>query len=154
MPLTFTPIAGERKTGPALLAILAALALPALISGCAQIRKATYPSNFVYLDSQQVRGEMALLSLYMRQIDEMLADSTRISSEQQQQLIKTLVSMDEVTNRLAAGSVETNHLTIDDNIDRFKQDVNVALRDASSDPPNYFALGRLAGSCTACHRYR
>lgn len=154
MPLNISPLAGARLARRVLFALVAALALAGLVSGCAQIRKATYPKDFVYLDSRQVRSEMALMSLYMRQIDEMLADNTRISSEQQERLIRILVSIDEVTNRLAAGSIETNHLTIDDNIDAFKHDVNVALRDASSNPPSYFTLGKLAGSCTACHQYR
>jgi hypothetical protein len=56
--------------------------------------------------------------------------------------------------KLGAGSVETNHLLIDDRIDQFKSDVDIALRDTSADPPNYYSLGRLYGSCVACHQYR
>jgi hypothetical protein len=50
--------------------------------------------------------------------------------------------------------VQTSHLLIDEHIDDFKSDVRLALREASSDPPNYYALGRLSGSCTGCHQYR
>ncbi len=125
-----------------------------LLIGCAQFRKATYPSDFVYLEQNQIRSEMALLSLYMRQIDAILLDDSTVSSEQQGQIIKILSRVDKSAIALGAGNIRTNHLVLDDHIDQFKSDVSVALRDASSDPPNYFALGRLSGSCVACHKFR
>ena len=125
-----------------------------LLAGCAQIRKATYPSDFVYLEQNQIRSEMALLSLYMRQIDEILLDDSTVSSAQQEQIIKILSKVDDSVDSLGAGNVRTNHLVLDDHLGQFKSDVTVAMRDASSDPPNYFALGRLSGSCVACHQHR
>ncbi len=130
------------------------IAVMIAVGGCAQIRKATYPRDFIYLEPTEVRGQMALMALYMRQIDDILAEPTAISSEQQSRLVGLLGSIDKVTIRLGAGEVETSHLLIDERIDDFKADVNVALNDARADPPNYYSLGKLAGSCVACHRYR
>jgi hypothetical protein len=123
-------------------------------SGCAQDHKVTYPDNFVYLGQKQIIGEMALLSHYMKQIDEILSDDSTISSEQQARIANILSLIDASADSLGAGSVKTNHLIIDDHIDQFKTDVNVAIRNARSDPPNYFPLGKLVGSCAACHQYR
>ena len=131
-----------------------ALLCSILVIGCEQIRKTTYPQDFVYLEQKKITSEMVKLSLHMRQIEQILAEETTISSEQQAQIIKILVSIDDTANRLGAGSVRTNHLVLDDHIDDFKRDVTSALRDASADPPNYYALGRLAGSCVGCHKYR
>jgi hypothetical protein len=125
-----------------------------LLFGCAQIRKATYPKDFVYLEQTEISSKMALMSFYMRQIDEILLDDSAISSEQQRKIVSIVSKIDANANSLGADGVRTNHLVIDDHIDQFKTDVTVALRDASSSPPNYFALGRLSGSCLACHRYR
>lgn len=125
-----------------------------LLSGCAQIRKATYPDDFVYLEQKQVTNKMVLMSTYMRRIDEILAEDSTVSSAQQEQIIKILSSIDATVNSLGAGNIRTNHLLIDEHIDDFKAEVSVALRDARSDPPNYFALGRLSGGCVACHKYR
>ena len=144
---------GKRVLGKLGLLLIATICL-FVLTACAQVRYQPYPSNFVFLDRKQVAGEMALLSLYMRQIDEILLDNSTISSEQQERLVRTLVAIDDVTNRLGAGNIETNHLLIDARIDEFKNDVNAALRNASADPPNYFALGKLSGSCIACHVYR
>jgi hypothetical protein len=134
--------------------LVIALLCSGLFFGCAQNSKVTYPDNYVYLGQQQIDSEMALLSNYMRQIDEILSDDSSISSEQQAQITKILSLIDASADSLGAGSVETNHLVIDKHIDQFKSDVKVAFRNASSNPPNYFPLGKLAGSCVACHQYR
>lgn len=134
--------------------VLLALLCAGLIAGCAQIRKATYPSDFVYLDRKQVTSEMALLSLYMRQLDQILLDDSTVSSEQQQQILGILSKIEKSSSKLGAGNVRTNHLVIDDHIDQFRTDIYTAIHNASANPPNYFALGRLSGSCVGCHKFR
>jgi len=134
--------------------ILLALLCAGLFLGCAQIRKATYPSDFVYLEQKQIKTEMALLSLYMRQLDQILMDDSTVSSEQQQQILGILSKIEASTGTLGAGNVRTNHLVIDDHIDQFRDEVYTAIHNASADPPNYFALGRLSGSCVGCHKFR
>ena len=134
--------------------ILLALLGAGLFLGCAQIRKTTYPSDFVYLEQKQVKTQMALLSLYLRQLDQILMDDLTVSSEQQQQIIAVLSKIEASTTTLGAGSVRTNHLVIDAHIDQFRDDVYSAINNASADPPNYFALGRLSGSCVGCHKFR
>ena len=126
----------------------------ALVGGCAHIRKATYPDDFIYLERKEIRNEMVLLSLYLREIDDILRDDATVSSEQQARIVSVLAKIDASADKLGAGNVRTNHLLIDDNIDQFKAELNLAMGDARSDPPNYFALGRLSGSCLGCHKYR
>ena len=125
-----------------------------IVFGCAQTRKASYPSDFVYLDRKQIRSEMSLMSLYMQQIDEILLDDSTVSSEQQKRILAILNKIDNSADKLGAGGVKTNHLVIDAHIDQFKLDVSTAISNARADPPNYFALGRLSGSCVGCHKYR
>lgn len=134
--------------------MLLALICTVVLLGCTTIRKLTYPQDFVYLERKQVRSEMALLSLYLHQIDELMLDNTAISSEQQARIVSILSSIDASADKLGAGSVVTNHLLIDRHIDRFKSDIRLALNAARSDPPSYFALGKLSGSCVACHQHR
>ena len=133
--------------------VLIALLCVTVVFGCAQIRKVTYPDDYVYLEQKQLRSKMALLSFYMRQIDEVLLDYSIISGDQQQRILYLLNKINDLTAELGGG-VTTNHLVIDEHIDQFKIDVNIAIRDARANPPNYFALGRLAGNCTGCHKYR
>jgi hypothetical protein len=125
-----------------------------LLFSCAQIRKVTYPDDYVYLEQKQITSKMALLSFYMRKIDEILLEDSTISSEQQVRIEDILVSMSETVDSLGTGNVQTSHLVIDDHIEQFQADVNRALYNVRADPPNYFALGQLSGSCAACHQYR
>lgn len=145
--------AGQRGSTPIRLLWLVVLSA-SLIVGCEQMRKDTYPGDFVYLEQNKVSGEMALLSSYMSQLDEIMLDDATVSSEQQQQILAVLSNIDASANRLGSGNVRTNHLLIDSHIDQFKLDVDTAIRDARADPPNYFALGRLSGSCAGCHKFR
>ncbi len=133
--------------------VLIALLCAGVVFGCAQIRKVTYPRDFVYLEQKQLRSKMALLSLHMRRLDEILLDDSTVSSDQQRRVVDLLNKINAVTAELGGG-VTTNHLVIDEHIDQFKMDVNNAIRNARADPPNYFALGRLTGSCVGCHKYR
>ncbi len=138
---------------PRLKTLTIALLCAVVVFGCAQIRKVTYPDDYVYLDRKELRSKMALLSLYMRNLDEILLDDSTVSSEQQQRILESLNKIKALTADLGGG-VTTNHLVIDEHIDQFKSDVDIAIHNARANPPNYFALGRLSGSCTGCHRYR
>lgn len=144
----------NRPANKSLRLILLALLGAGLLAGCAQIRKATYPSDFVYLEQKQITTEMASLSLYMRQLDRILLDDSTISSEQQRRILAILSKIETSASKLGAGSVRTNHLLIDSRIDQFTNDAYVAIHNASANPPNYFALGRLSGSCVGCHKFR
>ncbi len=149
-----TNITGELMAIPSWKWLVTVLLCSGLIAGCAQIRKATYPSDYVYLEQKEITNEMVLMSLYLREIDQILLDGATVSSEQQNRIIVVLNKISASASKLGGGNVRTNHLVLDDHIDEFRSEVNVALRDASSDPPNYFALGRLSGACLGCHKYR
>ena len=97
---------------------------------------------------------MAQLGLNLRQLDEILLDNSTISSEQQERILAILDQIYSSTESLGAGSVRTNHLVIDENIDQFRSEVSDAISDARANPPNYFALGRISGACVGCHKYR
>jgi len=135
--------------------LVLALLCSGLLFSCAQIRKATYPDDYVYLEQKQVTSKMALLSFYLRKIDEILLEDSTINSEQQERIASILVSMNDIVDTLdTTGNAQTSHLVIDDHLDQFRSDLNLALYNVRAEPPNYFALGKLSGSCAACHQYR
>jgi len=147
---TISPNPGGNKN---LRLVLIALLCGTVVFGCAQIRKVTYPDDYVYLEHKQLRSKMALLSFYMRQLDEVLLDYSIVGDDEQKRILYLLNKVNDLTAEFGGG-VTTNHLAIDDHIDQFKLNVNTAIHDASANPPNHFALGKLAGSCTSCHKYR
>ena len=96
---------------------------------------------------------MALLSFYLRQLNEVQSDISAVNNDRQQRILELLNEIEDLTAEFGSG-VTTNHLVIDDHIDDFKADVHTAIRNARANPPNYFALGQLTGSCIGCHKYR
>jgi len=147
--LKFVP--GKYRRRLLIVAVLGA----GLLFGCEQIRKVTYPQDYVYLEKKQVSSKMALLNYYMIKNDEILLENYTINSDQQARIEKILVSMGDTVDSLeTSGDARTSHLVIDDHIGEFRSDLNLALANVRADPPNYFALGKLRGSCAGCHQYR
>lgn len=125
-----------------------------LVAGCAAVRKVTYPPDFVYLDRADVTGSMSRLSADIWRIEDILASSETVMPYEREEIISILNDMEGVADKLGAGTVNTNHPFIDQNIDSFQRDVELALEDVKKEPPSYYRAGRLSGRCLACHRLR
>lgn len=126
----------------------------ALVAGCQVIRKVTYPPDFVYLAPSDIKGSMKQLSADIWRIDDILSTSETVLPYEREKIVDILKNMKTTTTKLGAGSVQTNHPFIDQNIDSFNQDVQLALKDVEQEPPSYYRAGRLSGRCLACHRLR
>lgn len=126
----------------------------ALVSGCAAVRQVTYPPDFVYLDRSEITGSMSRLSASIWRMEDILASSETVLPYEREEIITILGDMSAIADRLGAGTVNTNHPFIDQNIDAFQRDVELALEDVKKEPPGYYRAGRLSGRCLACHRLR
>ncbi len=126
----------------------------ALLSGCAAVRKVTYPPDFVYLERSEITSSMSQLAADIWRIEDILDSSETVLPYEREEVISTLRDMKQVADKLGAGTVVTNHPFIDQNIDPFRRDVDLALEDVTREPPDYYRAGRLSGRCLACHRLR
>ncbi len=134
--------------------ICIAATLGVLVAACAQPRDESYPSGFVRLGQDEVVGRMEAMYRNLQRIEAILGDSAVVSSDQQGEIVVLLNRIVTIADELGTVDIRTGHLLIDAYIDAFRLDLDLALRNASADPPNYFALGRVAGSCAACHQHR
>lgn len=149
-------------SGRAALALASALVLGA----CVQVRLLTYPAEFVWLGEKDVQGVMHRMAERMIRLDTLVAapaDAEPLAAERRRRAVDAeLRGIEELAATLAVGAVgigeqglpRTNHLLIDEHIDDFLGDVARARRFVAEEPPNYYAAGRLGGSCSACHRWR
>lgn len=124
------------------------------VYGCSQIRKITYPLDYVYLEKKEVRNKMALLSFYVGQMDEILVRKESVNNEDQTRVLELLTLINNTTTVLHSSNRDTNHFVIDEHMNQFKSDVLSAIRGAKQNPPNYFSAGKISGSCVACHKLR
>jgi uncharacterized lipoprotein YmbA len=127
-----------------------------LLAGCSdmKVKVSNYPDDFVYLSRTKVTGTMGVLSAQVQRINDALKNDVVLDDASHQQIISALENMEAATYKLGAGTAPTNHLLIDKHIDRFKSDVQAALKAAKGSPPNYYLAGQVSGSCMACHIYR
>ena len=125
-----------------------------MLVSCATVRKVTYPPDFIYLESTQIRTSMLRMSLAMRRIDEVLAGQLPVDSTGQQRIVESLDIIDEITEQLDTGNSLTNHLLMDENLDHFRIEVRNAIRMVNAELPQYYAASRLSAHCVGCHRFR
>lgn len=119
-----------------------------------QVGPATYPRDYVYLEQDDISDTMSRLSVSIWTINDILDNAEVISGFRRDQIVSLLKDMEEAANDLGAGGKITNHPIFDNNIDNFKADVQLAREAIQQDPPNYYRVGRLSGSCLACHALR
>lgn len=129
-------------------------AVAASASGCLRaekIRQFTYPPDFKYIETSDVRSRMWTLAHSSRSLKALLAGNGALTSEQHAEVIRLLREMQTAAAQLDPPGQRTNHPLLDRNIEAFRRDVGLALRAADQDPPNYFLAGSVAGSCSYCH---
>lgn len=134
--------------------ILLAIVVTAVIAGCAEIRKLTYPENFVYLDKKEVESLMQNMSEDIVQLNQLLAHAPETDTEQQKKIVAELGSIERTALRLSGGHKQTNQFFIGEHIGDFIDDVGTARMFASSSPPRYDKAREITSSCQECHQFR
>lgn len=128
--------------------------LLAIFAGCAKTEKTTYPANMIVVEDQAIESMMLGLSASMWSILDILDSNEYIPEYSREKIISLLKDMENAALKLGAGNRKTNHLVLDDNIAQFRADVVASRIAIEKEPPNYFRVGRLTGSCLACHVHR
>ena len=116
------------------------------------VRTVTYPPDFVYVDSQQLRSRMQRFGYELRQLDLALANADSENPELQQQVVEILRNIERLGSDLQAGDAGSNHPFLQDGMPALLADVRQARMGASLNPPRYYMAGRLSGACVNCHR--
>lgn len=124
-----------------------------VITGCAELRKVTYPADFKYLERSDVRSTMAEFGRRIWEMDGILADSTRALTERER-VLEILDELESYAQSINPGGRPTNHLVIDSHIQQFIDSVKSARAAVDSNPPSFYRAGQLSGSCMACHIHR
>ena len=143
-------ILSRRLLSHALLLVLVA----GSISGCAQIRKVTYPQGFNYLEEGQVDKLMINMGESVNRLGLLVSDTSMSDNIKQQNIVAELSALQSIASRLSGGHEQTNQLFISDHIEQFISDVSTASMFAKTVPPNYSKADDLRNSCQECHQSR
>ena len=118
----------------------------------ALVRKVTYPPDFKYVSTAELRSSMDQLAFQLQLLDQMMADSAAGQAVQQQQVVDTLRNIEHIGTDLQAGEAGANHPFLQDHMSDFVLNVGQARIAASLEPPRYYLAGRVAGGCINCHK--
>lgn len=133
------------------LSLIAVLFASAVLGGCAEIRKATYPPDFVYLENQEVRTSMQKMAISIGKLDRILSDPEHQSANKKEEVNAELSNIEIISRSLNTGGKESNHPLIDQHMENFRDKLSMARSAAQADPPDYYPAGRLVGQCQGCH---
>ena len=125
----------------------------ALMSGCAEIRKVTYPPDFKYIEKTEVRSTMAQLASRIWEMDEILVDPEQALLKRDR-VVALLSEMESFAGTLDPQGRPTNHLLIDEHIGGFIDAVSLARTAVEMEPPSFYRAGQLSGNCMGCHIHR
>jgi hypothetical protein len=113
-------------------------------------RRHTYAPTFNYITDQQLESAMWQLAEGIRHLDETLG-TPPVLPQQQLDVLQTIEGMEQAASRLGPEGLSSNHPRITHNLGRFREQLAIARRAVSVDPPSYYLAGRLSGTCLACH---
>jgi hypothetical protein len=126
-------------------------------AGCADVarwtRQYTYPSDFRYIERDQLRSTMGQLARHVREIDEHMQTPTD-PAQLRKDILEHLDGMDAAVRSLNATGWPSNHARIDMNLSRFQRDIRLARQGVEQEPPNYTLTYSVTGACVYCHDRR
>lgn len=132
------------------------LAATALLAGCSASDQGfpaiADPPPFDYADGDELRSRMHQLAFELQQLDLALASRSDDSPNLQQDVRSSLNDIERIGGLLQSGDLASKHPFLQDDMDRFLDDVRRAQSDAESSQPRYYMAGRISGSCMNCHR--
>ena len=127
----------------------------ALLAACTELppllRRHTYPPNFKYIDRTQLSSAMWQLADDVSALDRVMRQPGPIDAARRADVERLLTAMLAATSALQAQGRPTNHPLMSDHVEGFRRDVTQALAAVRADPPNYYLVGTVSGTCLTCH---
>lgn len=139
------------KSTSSIFKLIGVLVIVAVTGSCATVRKVTYPSDFVYLEKQEVSSAMQKMAVSVNKLDRLLLGTEYQPETKQQDVLTELDVIESVTRSLGTGGSRSNHPLIDQHMDLFRDQLLIAKNAAQNEPPDYYPAGRLVGQCRGCH---
>lgn len=115
-------------------------------------RQFNYPSDFNYVNGQELSSRMQQLAYELQQLDLALAAEHDERPDLQQHVVGILLDIERIGGNLEASDTRSDHPFLQDDMDTFLADVRQARVGTSLNPPRYYMAGRVSGGCVNCHR--
>jgi hypothetical protein len=106
--------------------------------------------DFNYITDEELESAMWRLAAGIRSL-QALFDEAPVKQSQRPEVIRILDEMIAAAEELGPEGVATNHSRITHNLERFREKLEIARSSVEMNPPRYYLVGNLSGTCLACH---
>ena len=115
-----------------------------------RLREFTYPREFHYVETSEIRTRMAHLAWRVHELDRSLAGPAPPPRERTLELLR---GMERELRLLGRGGWPANHPGFGHEAEGFRYELERARRQIERDPPNYFWARTISQVCLRCHGY-
>ena len=127
----------------------------AMIAGCAAPHDDHLPlpaaPTFDVITDEQLHSAMWQLADGVARIQGILGTGESVTPSRRNEVLLILDQMIAAANALGPEPASATHAQITHNLPGFRERLSIARNSAAMDPPRYFLVGNLAGTCHACH---
>jgi len=107
--------------------------------------------DFNYITDEQLESAMWQLASGVRSLQAIFGSQRPVKQSQRPEVIRILDQMIAATDELGSDDVSTNHPRITRNLPRFREKLAIARSSVAMNPPRYYLVGNISGTCLACH---
>lgn len=126
-----------------------------LLVACAEmpglVRRYTYPPDFKYIDRTEMHSTMWQLADSVSELDRVMKQPGPIDTARRAEIKRLLTAMLATSSALQTEGRPTNHPLLSEHLDQFQRNLVQTLAGVEADPPNYYLVGTIAGTCLTCH---
>jgi len=139
----------------ALVALAGAIGAPL---GCSRLpeadRRDSPAPGFDYISDDQLHSTMWQLAAGITSLEEILEPAHAVSQSQRLEVIRLLDGMIAVVDDLGPKGASVDHPRVARNLGGFRKKLVIARDSVSMEPPRYYLVGSMSGTCRACHASR
>jgi len=107
--------------------------------------------EFNYITEEQLESAMWQLAFGVERLQTIFGSRQPMKQSQRAEVIGILDQMIVAADELGPSGISSNHPRITHNLGRFREKLEIARDSASMNPPRYYLVGNLSGTCLACH---
>jgi hypothetical protein len=131
--------------------LVVVLATPLACRGSRPGAQAAAPApDFNYITEEQLESAMWRLAAGIRSLQAIFGEAP-VKQAQRPEVIRILDEMIAAAEELGPEGVASNHSRITHNLGRFREKLEIARGSVEMNPPRYYPVGNLSGTCLACH---
>ena len=112
------------------------------------------PPALAEIPESETRSLMALLAPHLVEIDTILAGGLPLEPGERQALWEHLDAMTRLLDDLPEGHLDPYHPQFGWRLGTLRRDLALARTAVGAEPPEYYLVGTITGSCTYCHERR